>query len=67
MIGRREADRATFFFFFLKIIIRVSYLKGTIRQYSGHMSQVFKTVKTIEIHPVRPTEVCGKVLSEKNG
>ena len=25
-----------------------------------------QTEKTIEIHLVRPTEVCGKVLSEKN-
>ena len=30
------------------------------------MSQIFKTEKTIEIHLVRLTEVCGKVLSEKN-
>ena len=29
--------------------------------------KIFKTEKTIEIQPVRPTEVCGKVLSEKNG
>ena len=36
-------------------------LKGTKRQYSGQMSQIFKTVKTIEIQPVRPTEVCGKL------
>ena len=36
-------------------------LKGTKRQYSGQMSQIFKTVKTIEIQPVRPTDVCGKV------
>ena len=28
--------------------------------------KIFKTEKTIEIHPVRLTEVCGKVLSEKN-
>ena len=28
--------------------------------------KIFKTVKTIEIHLVRPTEVCGKVLSEKH-
>ena len=26
-----------------------------------------KTENTIEIHLVRPNEVCGKVLSEKNG
>ena len=31
------------------------------------MSQIFKTEKTIEIQLVRPTEVCGKILSEKNG
>ena len=37
-----------------------SALKGTKRQYSGSMSQIFKTVKTIEMQPVRPTEVCGK-------
>ena len=29
------------------------------------MSQIFKIVKAIEIQPVRQTEVCGKVLSEK--
>ena len=28
--------------------------------------KIFKTGKTIEIQPVRLTEVCGKVLSEKN-
>ena len=27
--------------------------------------KLFKTEKKIEIHLVRPTEVCGKVLSEK--
>ena len=27
--------------------------------------KIFKTEKTIEIHLVRPTEVCGKVLSQK--
>ena len=27
--------------------------------------KIFKTEKTIEIHLVRPTAVCGKVLSEK--
>ena len=27
--------------------------------------KIFKTEKTIEIHVVRLTEVCGKVLSEK--
>ena len=30
------------------------------------MSQIFKTVNTIEIQLVRPTEVCGKVLNVKN-
>ena len=30
------------------------------------MGQIFKTEKTIEIQLVRPTEVCGKVPSEKN-
>ena len=35
-------------------------LKGTKRQHSGKMSQIFKTEKTIEIQPVRPTKVCGK-------
>ena len=43
------------------------FLKGTIRQYSAQMSQMFKTVKTIEIQPVRQTEVCGKVSNGKNG
>ena len=28
--------------------------------------KIFKTEKTIGIQPVRQTEVCGKVLSEKN-
>ena len=28
--------------------------------------KIFKTEKTIELHLVRLTEVCGKVLSEKN-
>ena len=28
--------------------------------------KIFKTEKTIEIHLVRLTEVCGKVLNEKN-
>ena len=27
--------------------------------------KIFKSEKAIEIHPVRLTEVCGKVLSEK--
>ena len=30
------------------------------------MSQIFKTEKDIEIQLVRPTEVCGEVLSEEN-
>ena len=34
------------------------YLKGHNRQHSG---QIFKTEKTIEIQPFRPTEVYGKV------
>ena len=29
--------------------------------------KIFKTEKTIEIQLVRPTEVCGKVSSKKNG
>ena len=29
--------------------------------------KIFKIEKTIEIQLVRPTEVCSKVLSEKNG
>ena len=29
--------------------------------------KIFKTERTIEIQLVRLTEVCGKVLSEKNG
>ena len=45
----------------------IASLKGTKRQHSGQMSQIFKTVKTIELQPVRPTELWGKVLSEKNG
>ena len=30
------------------------------------MGQIFKIKKTIEIHLVRLTELCGKVLSEKH-
>ena len=29
--------------------------------------KIFKTEKSIEIHLVRLTDVCGKILSEKNG
>ena len=29
--------------------------------------KIFKTENNIEIQQVRPTEICGKVLSEKNG
>ena len=29
--------------------------------------KIFKTEKTIKIQLLRPTEVCSKVLSEKNG
>ena len=32
----------------------------------GIWVKIFKTEKTTEIQPVRPTEVCGKVLSKKN-
>ena len=46
---------------FHSIPVQYGGLKGTKRQYSGQMSQILKTVKSIEIHPVRPTEVCGKV------
>ena len=42
-------------------IIFDNLLKGTKRQYSGQLSQIFKNVKTIEIQPVRQSEVCGKV------
>ena len=42
-------------------------LKGHITQHSGHKGQNLKTETIIEIQLVRPTEVCGKVLSEKNG
>ena len=38
--------------------------------YCTQMSQMslnIKTEKVIEIQLVRPTEVCGKVLSDKNG
>ena len=37
---------------------KIFHLKGTKRQYSGQMSQIFKTIKTIEIHSVSQTEVC---------
>ena len=36
-------------------------LKGTNTQYSGQMSQNIPNWKALEIQPVRPTEVCGKV------
>ena len=29
--------------------------------------KIFKTVKTIDIQLVSPTDVCGKILSERNG
>ena len=35
-------------------------------QQSGHIGQIFKNEKTLEIHLIRLTEVCGKVSSEKN-
>ena len=35
-------------------------VKGN-QKYSGQMSQIFKTVKTIDIQSVKQTEVCGKV------
>ena len=41
-------------------------LNGTKRQHSGQMSQILKAEITIQIQFVRPTEVCGKVKSEKN-
>ena len=43
------------------------HLKGTKRQHSAQMSKIFKTEKALEIPPVRPTEVCGKVQREENG
>ena len=36
-------------------------IKGHQHAAYEHMGQFFKTEKTIEIQPVRPTEVCGKV------
>ena len=42
-------------------------LKSPNRQHSGQLSQIFKTEKRTEIQLVRPTEVCGKVLSDENG
>ena len=38
-------------------------------QHSGHMGQnnYFKLKETIEIQLVRPTDICGKGKSEKNG
>ena len=38
-----------------------TYLKGTNTQHSGHISQIFKTEKNINIQLVGPTEVCGEV------
>ena len=35
-------------------------------QHAALWVEIFKTEKTIEIQQVRLTEVCGKVLSEKN-
>ena len=40
-------------------------LKWTKRQYSGQMGQIFKTVKTIEIQPVRQTEYVVKYKVRK--
>ena len=36
-------------------------LKGPNMQHSGHTGKFLLTETTIEIQPVRPTEVCGKV------
>ena len=44
-----------------------SVLKGHSMQHSGHMGKKIQAEKTIEIQLVRPTVVCGEVLSEKNG
>ena len=35
-------------------------------QHAAKWVKIFKTEKTIEIQLIRLTEVCGKVLSEKN-
>ena len=43
-------------------------LKGHNMQHSNHMGRHFSNwKKTIEMQLVMPTEVCGKVKSEKNG
>ena len=40
-------------------------LKGPKRQYSGQMSQIFKTVKTMKRQQVRLNEVCEKYKVRK--
>ena len=50
-----------------KSVTYACHLKGHNTQHSAHMGHNFQTEKTIEIQLVWPTEVCGKVLSEKNG
>ena len=47
-------------------LISYHYLMGHNTQHSGHMGQNVQTEKPIEIQPVKPTEVCGKVESKKN-
>ena len=47
--------------YMLVFTIQVTTLKGTKSQYSGQMSKIVKTVKTIDIQSVKQTEVCGKV------
>ena len=42
------------------------HLKLPNTQHGGQMGQILKTEKTIEIQLVKLTEVCGKVVSEKN-
>ena len=54
-------------YFLIRSSVYFSLLKGTKRQHSGQMSKIFKTEKALEIPPVRPTEVCGKVQREENG
>ena len=45
----------------LRKLREVCILKGTNTQHSNQMSQIFKTIKTIEIQPDSQTEVWSKV------
>ena len=48
------------------LLICSARVSKTLKGHNRHNSGQMKTEKIIEIQPVRPTEVCGKVLGDKN-